>query len=176
MVLKKRSKVILTICGLLVVIGAIIFISPMGRTETQNGSCGPRAVTALLQNIDIGAIDNEVTSERVKAEFRAWDYIPERIPFVGGATLPWGIKHVLEKMGLSGQVEFGLDLRSQQEIPFIALIRDSQWHYVTVFEMGEDTVLTNDGRQSTDDFLGKWKWSGYWRCHLDNSNKEVTEH
>jgi hypothetical protein len=99
-VLRRKIKKYLTVCGLLVVVGAIVYIAPMGRSDLQTGTnCGPRAVAALTQEVNVGASDSEVISEQIKTQLRPWDYIPDRISLIGGATLPWGIKHALEEKG-----------------------------------------------------------------------------
>lgn len=173
---RRRRIKYLAVCGLLVSLGVTIYIAPMGRSDLQTGtSCGPTAVAALMQEISAGSLNPDMTSEQIKAELRSWDYIPDRIPFIGGATFPWGIKHALETLGLSGRVEVGIDTPDEQEVPFVALILESgrQWHYVAVLEVGKDTVLTNSGAEPADEFFRKWRWSGYWRCNLEHSDKEV---
>jgi len=165
---KQRSKKYLAIFGLLVILGGIIFIAPAGYSDVQTGNnCGPRAVAALLQETSGRETNGSVTSELVKDELSIWDYIPNEVPLVGGATFPWGIKHALTKMGLSVQVEAGLDAFTTQDVPFIALVLESggQWHYVAVFEIHKNMVLTNDGLQYTGEFFEKWRWSGYWGCY-----------
>lgn len=173
---RQRRIKYLAVCSLLMILGVTIYIAPMGRSDLQTGtSCGPKAVAALMEEISAESLHPGVTSEQIKAELRLCDYIPDKIPFIGGATLPWGIKHALETSGLSGRVEVGFDTPDKQEVPFVALILESgrQWHYVAVFEVGKDTVLTNSGAELADEFFKKWRWSGYWRCHLEHSYKEV---
>ena len=174
--LRRRIKKYLTACISLIILGTVICVAPMGRSDSHTGnSCGPKAVAALIKEVSSEPLDSYATPEQVKAKLGSWDYISENMPFIGGATLPWGIKHALEQEGLSSEVRVGPRELCLQQYPFIALILQSEtnWHYVVVLEVRDNTtILTSDGTIDSDEFLKKWRWSWYWGCHI--VNKEVS--
>ena len=169
---RRRIKKYLTACISLTILVAIIYVAPMGRSDSHTGfSCGPKAVAALIEEVSSGSLDSYATPEQVKAKLGSWDYISENLPFIGGATLPWGIKHALEKEGLSGEVRVGPREICAQQYPFIALILQSgtNWHYTVVLGVTDNTtILTSGGPMDSGEFLKKWRWSWYWGCHIVN--------
>ena len=160
-------------CSLLLILGVIVVFAPMGRSTESESSCGPRAIAALLQEKAGMSTEVDKASKRVESEFSCWDYIPKRMSLIGGATLPWGISHAMEREGLTGKMRVGIAELCPGQAPFIALILDSgkNWHYVAVLEVRDKEILTNDGLKSIDEFLEKWRWSWYWGYELE---REIT--
>ena len=151
---------------------ALVFFFPLGGAQEvdANNCCGPAALACIVEHVN--GSDFSSTVKRIEKELAPWDHLPEQIPCVGGATFPWGICHAAEKEGIKGRMLVGSCELSQGQQPFIAVIREEQgWHYVAVLEVQRNELVTNDGRQTIEDFLHKWRWSAYWRWQVEPLNK-----
>ncbi len=168
MVLRRVRNVLLAAGTLLLAAGIVINLAPLGKSDAGGKGelvyCGPMAVVTLMKRVGGATSTTKELLKQVKEELAWWEYIPERVPFIGGATFPWGIVNVAKKEGLNGKVEVGQRGLYCGHPPFIALVlnADRKWHYVTVLDTQESYVLTNNGLLSTDKFLQQWRWSYYW--------------
>lgn len=153
---------------LLIIMLLLLLFFPVGGAQEMDAdnSCGPGAVACIAEEMNGSAFNNTV--ERVETELAPWERLPEKMPYTGGATFPWGICHAMEKERIKGGILIGSnELKSGQE-PFIALIREDQgWHYVAVLVVQGRELVTNDGHQRIEEFMDKWKWSGYWRWQVE---------
>lgn len=75
----------------------------------------------------------------------------------------------MEKERIKGGILIGFNELKPGQEPFVALVREKQgWHYVAVLEVQGRGVVTNDGHQRIEEFMGKWKGSGYWRWQVES--------
>jgi hypothetical protein len=155
---------------------ALLLLFPVGGAQEMDAdnSCGPEAVACIAEETNGSAFNSTV--ERVEAELAPWERLPEEIPYTGGATFPWGICHVMEKEGLKGRMLVGSNELKPGQEPFVALVREKQgWHYVAITEVRQGELVTNDGCQTTKEFLNKWRWSDYWRWQVEPIGRSVNK-
>ena len=157
--------------NILLIIVLVLFFPLGGAQEVDaNNCCGPTAIACVVEQVNGGDFDSMV--ERVEKELAPWDCLPEEIPYIGGATFPWGICHAMDEEGIEGRMLRGSPELSPGQEPFIALIREGQgWHYVAVMEVQDGELVANDAHQSVAEFLDKWRWTGYWRWQVELSNE-----
>ncbi len=168
--LRRMRNVLLGVGTLLLMAGVVINLAPLGKSDTSGSKgelayCGPMAVVTLMKRVGGATPSTKELLNQVKEKLAWWEYIPESVPFIGGATFPWGIINVAKKEGFNGKAEVGQGWLYRGHSPFIALVlnADKRWHYITVLDMQEGYVLTNNGLLSTDKFLQQWRWSFFWR-------------
>ena len=161
--------------NILLIIALLLFFPVGGAQEIDaDNCCGPRAIACIAEYTNGAAFNSTV--KRVELELTPWECLPKGIPYIGGATFPWGICHAMEKEGTSGRLLIGSCELSPEQEPFIALIREEQsWHYVAVTEVQDGELVTNNGHEAIEEFLDKWRWSGYWRWQVELSNEGRTQ-
>lgn len=166
----RRVRNVLVAAGTLLLVGGLIItLAPLGKSDAGNnkeelGYCGPMAIVTLMKRVGGATSSSKELLKHVKGELAWWEYVPERVPFIGGATLPWGIINVAKKEGFDGAVEVGPRELYPGHPPFIALVLNAEkkWHYLIVLDAAEGYVLTNNGLISAGKFLQQWRWSWYW--------------